>query len=29
MTDVGFQLFLSTTDISIDNIDNPGLWGNQ
>ena len=29
MTDVGFQLFLSTTDISIDNVDNPGLWGNQ
>ena len=29
MTDVGFQLYLSTTDISIDNIDNPGLWGNQ
>jgi ABC-type sugar transport system substrate-binding protein len=29
MTDVGFQLFLSTTDISIDNVENPGLWGNQ
>jgi simple sugar transport system substrate-binding protein/ribose transport system substrate-binding protein len=29
MTDVGFQLYLSTTDISIDNVDNPGLWGNQ
>ena len=29
MTDVGYQLFLSTTDISIDNVENPGLWGNQ
>ena len=29
MTDVGFQLYLSTTDISIDNVENPGLWGNQ
>ena len=29
MADVGFQLFLSATDISIDDIDNPGLWGNQ
>ncbi|MCY4459146.1 MAG: sugar ABC transporter substrate-binding protein [Albidovulum sp.] len=28
-TDVGLQLFLSTTSITQDNVDHPGLWGNQ
>lgn len=29
MTDIGMQLFLSTTSITKDNVDVPGLWGNQ
>lgn len=29
MTDVGMLLYLSTTSITRDNVDNPGLWGNQ
>ena len=29
MTDVGFQLFLSTTSITQANVEEPGLWGNQ
>ena len=29
MTDVGLMLFLSTTSITIDNVEAPGLWGNQ
>ena len=29
MTDIGMMLYLSTTSITIDNVDVPGLWGNQ
>ena len=29
MTDVGMMLYLSTTSITKDNVDVPGLWGNQ
>ncbi len=29
MTDVGMMLYLSTTSITRDNVDVPGLWGNQ
>ena len=29
MTDIGMQLFLSTTSITAENVDEPGLWGNQ
>ena len=29
MTEIGLQLFLSTTSITKDNVDHPGLWGNQ
>ena len=28
-TDVGLQLFLSTTSVTQENVDHPGLWGNQ
>ncbi len=28
-TDAGWQLFLSTTSVTIENVDNPALWGNQ
>ena len=29
MTDIGMVLYLSTTSITRDNVDVPGLWGNQ
>ena len=29
MTDIGMMLYLSTTSITKDNVDVPGLWGNQ
>ena len=29
MSDVGMMLYLSTTSITKDNVEVPGLWGNQ
>ena len=29
MTDICMMLYLSTTSITKDNVDVPGLWGNQ
>lgn len=29
MTDIGMQLYLSTTSVTKDNVEEPGLWGNQ